>query len=89
MTLSGANLTLLSRCHLDIIKLDRHLVAQITPECPRPEWLVGLSAVLLATQVSVIGEGVETEAQATALRESGVAMAQGFYSFAAPSRLRN
>ncbi len=79
VTLSGANLAVLSRCTLDIIKLDRSLVSQITPECPRPAWLSGLSALLQSTRVAVIAEGVETEAQASALREAGISMAQGFY----------
>ena len=68
VTLSGANLAVLSRCTLDVIKLDRSLVAQITPECPCPGWLAGLSALLQSTRVEVIGEGVETEAQVAALR---------------------
>ena len=79
VTLSGANLAVLLRSHLEIIKLDRSLIAQIGPECPRPAWLAGLSALLQATGVQVIGEGVETEAQAEALRASGVSMVQGYY----------
>lgn len=79
VTLTGAHLALLSRCALDVIKPDRSLVAQITPECPCPEWLAGLSALLKSSQVAVIAEGVETEAQAAALRVAGVPMAQGYY----------
>jgi sensor c-di-GMP phosphodiesterase-like protein len=79
VTLSGANLAILSRCHLDVIKIDRSLVAQITPECPCPTWLGGLSALLQSTRVAVIAEGIETEAQATALRAAGIPMAQGFH----------
>ena len=79
VTLTGANLVVLSRYTLDVIKTDRSLVDQITPECPRPAWLVGLSALLQSTRVAVIAEGVETEAQAEALREAGIPMAQGYY----------
>jgi sensor c-di-GMP phosphodiesterase-like protein len=79
VTMSGANLAVVLRCALDIIKIDRSLIAQITPECPCPEWLSGLSALLHSTRVDVIVEGVETEAQVVALRASGVPMAQGFY----------
>jgi EAL domain-containing protein (putative c-di-GMP-specific phosphodiesterase class I) len=78
-TLSATHLVILSRCTLDLIKTDGSLVAQITPECPRPAWLSGLSAVLQSTRVEIIAEGVETEAQAEALRAAGVSMAQGFY----------
>ena len=77
--LSGANLAILSRCPLDIIKIDQSLVSQITPAVPCPGWLGGLSALLHSTRVEVIAEGVETEAQVAALRASGVPMAQGYY----------
>jgi len=79
VTLSGTNLAILSRCTLDIIKTDRSLVDQITPECPCPTWLSGLSALLHSTRVAVIAEGVQTEAQADALRAAGISMAQGYY----------
>jgi sensor c-di-GMP phosphodiesterase-like protein len=79
VTLSATNLVILSRCTLDVIKTDRSLVDQITPECPCPAWLSGLSALLQSTRVAVIAEGVETEAQAQALRVAGVSMAQGYY----------
>lgn len=79
VNLSGANLALLTRCNLDIIKLDKFLISQITPECPSPEWLAGLSTVLQSTKVAVIAEGVETEHQVAVLQEHGVPMAQGFY----------
>ena len=79
VTLSGTNLVILSRCTLDLIKTDRSLADQITPECPCPAWLSGLSALLQSTRVAIIAEGVETEAQAKALRAAGVSMAQGYY----------
>jgi EAL domain-containing protein (putative c-di-GMP-specific phosphodiesterase class I) len=79
VALNGAHLAILSRLPLDIVKIDRSLVAQIAPDNPRPEWLAGLSALLQSTRVEVIAEGVETEAQVAALRAAHVAMAQGFY----------
>ncbi len=79
VTLSATNLVILSRCTLDLIKTDRSLVDQITPECPCPAWLSGLSALLQSTRVAIIAEGVETAAQAEALRAAGVSMAQGYY----------
>ena len=59
VTLTGTHLAVLSRCTLDMIKTDRSLVDQITPECPCPAWLSGLSALLQSTRVAVIAEGVE------------------------------
>jgi sensor c-di-GMP phosphodiesterase-like protein len=79
VTLSSTNLVIFSRCTLDLIKTDRSLADQITPECPCPAWLSGLSALLQSTHLAVIAEGVETEAQAKALRAAGVSMAQGYY----------
>jgi sensor c-di-GMP phosphodiesterase-like protein len=79
VTLTGVNLAILSRCTLDVIKIDRSLVSQITLDCPCPTWLGGLAALLQSTRVEVIAEGVETEAQIAALRTSGISMAQGFY----------
>jgi len=79
VTLSATNLVILSRCTLDIIKTDRSLVDQITPESPNPAWLSGLSALLKSAHVTVIAEGVQTEAQVNALRAAGISMAQGYY----------
>jgi EAL domain-containing protein (putative c-di-GMP-specific phosphodiesterase class I) len=79
VTLTGTNLAVMSRCALDLIKTDKSLVDQITPESPNPEWLAGLSALLHANRVDVICEGVETAAQAQILRDAGVRMAQGYY----------
>jgi len=79
VTLSSANLFILSRCTLDMIKTDRSLVDQITPESPFPAWLSGLTALLRSTRVEVIAEGVQTKAQAEALLAAGISMAQGYY----------
>jgi EAL domain-containing protein (putative c-di-GMP-specific phosphodiesterase class I) len=76
--LDSANLAILARCKFHIIKIDRSLVADIRPDQPRPEWLQGLAALLSATDLQVIAEGVETPEQAQMLREAGIPMAQGF-----------
>ncbi len=83
VTMSGANLAILTRCPFSIIKIDQSLVQQIGPENPCPEWLQGIAPLLQATQLDVIAEGVETEFQAAALKAHGVTLAQGFY-FARP-----
>ncbi|MCK7502719.1 MAG: EAL domain-containing protein [Desulfobacterales bacterium] len=79
VTMSGANLAILTRCPFSIIKVDRIAVEQIVPDMCHPEWLRGLAAMLPALGVDVIAEGVETAYQAEALREAGVRFAQGFY----------
>jgi sensor c-di-GMP phosphodiesterase-like protein len=79
VTLSGANLALLTRCHIDLVKIDRSLVAQIVSGAAAPAWLDGLAALLHATPLEVVAEGVETEHQADVLRASGVRLAQGHW----------
>ena len=77
--LAGANLAVLVRCDLFYFKLDRSLTFQITPECPQPEWLQSLGALLKSTNLLVIAEGVETQQQFETLRASNIQAAQGFY----------
>ena len=82
----GANLAILSRTRFSMLKIDRSLVSQISEGYTSPAWLVGLSAVLKASPVQVVAEGVETQLQADVLRDAGVQAAQGYlYSPALPS----
>jgi EAL domain-containing protein (putative c-di-GMP-specific phosphodiesterase class I) len=74
---------LLTRCHFDLVKIDKTLVAQITADEPPPGWMGGLAALLRTTSLQIIAEGVETEYQVGALRAAGVQMAQGHF-FAPP-----
>ena len=76
--LDSANLAVLSRCKFHIVKIDRRLVADIRPDQPRPEWLAGLAALLAATDLQVIAEGVETPAQLERLRAMGCDEYQGY-----------
>ncbi len=79
VTLSGANLALLTRCPFALIKVDQTLIAQIGADLPTPAWLEGLSTLLRSTPLEVIAEGVENEYQADALRAAGVQLAQGHW----------
>lgn len=79
VTMSGANLAILTRCPFSVIKIDRAAVEQIVQGTPHPEWLQALAAMLPSLGVDVIAEGVETAYQAEALREAGVRFAQGFH----------
>jgi sensor c-di-GMP phosphodiesterase-like protein len=82
-TLSGANLALLTRCNFDFVKIDQLLVAQLVHDKPPASWLEGLAALLQATSLQIIAEGVETAFQADTLSAAGVQLAQGHY-FSAP-----
>jgi sensor c-di-GMP phosphodiesterase-like protein len=79
MTLSGANLALLTRCNFDFVKIDQVLVAELAPDKPAAPWLKGLAALLQTTALQIIAEGVETAFQADTLRAAGVQLAQGHY----------
>jgi sensor c-di-GMP phosphodiesterase-like protein len=78
-TLSGANLALLTRCHFDFVKIEHALVKELDNAAKRPQWLDGLAALLGATPLQVIAEGIESEAQAAALDAAGVQLAQGHW----------
>ena len=85
ITLSGANAAILTRCHFRVVKLDRSLVWEITPDNPRPEWLGRLAPLLVSDDLTVVAEGVETALQARQLAGAGVPLAQGYY-FSRPLR---
>lgn len=76
---SGANLSVMARCNVSIVKLDRSLIMQIGPQCPVPEWLGGVTALLQSSHLVVIAEGVETEQQLMTLQAAQVQAVQGFY----------
>jgi sensor c-di-GMP phosphodiesterase-like protein len=77
--LTAPHLAVFSRGTLNLIKIDKSVVDQITPQCPCPEWLNGLATLLRSTRIEIIAEGVDTEAQVDALRAAGIPMAQGFF----------
>jgi sensor c-di-GMP phosphodiesterase-like protein len=78
VALNGVNLALLARCNFTVIKLDRHLISQLAPDAPAPQWLDALGSLLRNSHLQVVAEGVETPFQARVLREAGVQMAQGY-----------
>ncbi len=75
----GANLAVLARCKFHAIKLDKSLIDQISPQCPTPEWLGSVTAMLESSHFQVIAEGVETEYQLSMLHAAKIQAAQGFY----------
>jgi EAL domain-containing protein (putative c-di-GMP-specific phosphodiesterase class I) len=85
VNVSAANLIVMSRCHVEVIKLDRTLVGELGKGGDWPEWLKGLAVLLRTTKLEVISEGVETAEQRDILREAGIRMAQGYF-FSRPLR---
>jgi EAL domain-containing protein (putative c-di-GMP-specific phosphodiesterase class I) len=74
--LCGVDLALFARCNFGIIKLDRSVTCQLTPNV-EPAWLPKVGSLLRNSSIQVIADGVESLYQASALRRAGVQMAQG------------
>ena len=80
-----SSLSRIAKLPVDILKIDRSLTAQIC-ESPRDHAIVrAIIATAEALDATVVAEGIETEAQRTALRRLGVRLGQG-YLFARPMR---
>jgi EAL domain-containing protein (putative c-di-GMP-specific phosphodiesterase class I) len=79
-----AGLNLLASFQPDFIKLDMELIRGIATTPARQTIVAGV--ILMARQLGivVIAEGVETEAELTALRAAGIQLFQG-YLFAKPA----
>jgi diguanylate cyclase (GGDEF)-like protein len=70
-------LTMLAEAEADLVKLDHTVVAGL-PDDPRRTALVeALAHFCNRTGAALVAEGVETEAQLTALRKAGIHLAQG------------
>jgi diguanylate cyclase (GGDEF)-like protein/PAS domain S-box-containing protein len=82
-----SSLARIAKLPVDILKIDRSLTAQIC-ESPRDHAIVrAIIATADAIDAMAIAEGIETEAQCTALRQLGVRSGQG-YLFARPMPAR-
>ena len=73
-----SSLSYLKRLPIDVLKLDRSFIAGL-PDDPHDMAIVqAITGLARCTGLRVVAEGVETEAQARALRECGVERAQGY-----------
>lgn len=79
-----SGLTLLAEFQPDIVKLDMDLIRDIDSHRVRQEIVASMLRLLRALGVSVIAEGIETEAEFACLRKLGVTLMQG-YLFARPA----
>ncbi len=78
-----SGLGLLARFQTDLVKLDMELVREIDRSPNRRAIVEGVMTMSRLMKFKVLAEGVETEAEALALREAGVELFQGYY-FARP-----
>ncbi|EIZ81864.1 diguanylate phosphodiesterase [Methylobacterium sp. GXF4] len=79
-----AGLNLLASFQPDFIKLDMELIRGIATSPARQTIVAGVIMMAHQLGVAVIAEGVETEAELTALRAAGIQLFQG-YLFAKPA----
>jgi diguanylate cyclase (GGDEF)-like protein/PAS domain S-box-containing protein len=83
-----ASLTYLRRYPIDVLKIDRSFITDLTTNEHDHRLVGGLVALARHLELSVTAEGVETEEQALALRRLGCPGAQGYlYSRAVPSEV--
>lgn len=73
-----AGLSLLAQFQPDIVKLDMALVRGLDASLPRRIIVQGVASMCEALGISLIAEGIETEAELSALRAIGIRYLQGF-----------
>ncbi len=79
-----AGLGLLARFQPDLIKIDMELIRGVDASQARQAIVAGIVGIARTLDISVLAEGVETEAELTALRAAGIKLFQGYY-FAKPA----
>jgi len=68
----------LQSCAVDTLKIDRSFVQAVTADCPEAPLVKAMIALAHTLEMTVVAEGVETPAQASALRRYGCELVQGF-----------
>lgn len=78
-----AGLALLAHFQTDLIKIDMELVRDIATSAAKQAIVSGIVAMARQLGITVLAEGVETEAELLMLRSTGISLIQGYY-FARP-----
>jgi EAL domain-containing protein (putative c-di-GMP-specific phosphodiesterase class I) len=78
-----AGLQLLAAFQPDLIKIDMDLVRNIATTPAKQAIVAGIVHIARALDITVLAEGVETEAELVMLKAAGISLLQGFY-FAKP-----
>jgi EAL domain-containing protein (putative c-di-GMP-specific phosphodiesterase class I) len=76
---SASNVIVLSRCNVEMIKIDQALVSQVRSGEPFPAALKSIASLAKTNKLAVVAEGVEFADQAKVLKQAGIPLAQGYY----------
>ncbi|MBB3018472.1 EAL domain-containing protein (putative c-di-GMP-specific phosphodiesterase class I) [Microvirga lupini] len=79
-----AGLNLLANFQTDLIKIDMELIRGIADSAARQAIVSGILVMARALDITIIAEGIETEAELAALKNAGIDLFQGFL-FAHPA----
>jgi EAL domain-containing protein (putative c-di-GMP-specific phosphodiesterase class I) len=79
-----AGLGLLVEFQPDLIKIDMKLIRGVDSSPARRAVVAGILAITKELGITVLAEGIETEAEFLALKEAGIRLFQGYW-FAKPS----
>lgn len=79
-----AGLNLLARLQPNLIKIDMELLRDIHLSRAKQVIVAGVASMARELDITVLAEGVESEAELTTLRAAGIALFQGYY-FAKPA----
>lgn len=74
-----AGLNLLANFQPDLIKLDMELIRGISTSPTRQTIIACVTTMARELGITVLAEGVESEAELTALRAAGIRLFQGYY----------
>lgn len=79
-----AGLNLLAQFQPDLIKIDMELIRGVEGSAARQVIIAGILCIAEALGVTVLAEGIETEAELRVLKAAGIRLFQGYY-FAKPA----
>jgi EAL domain-containing protein (putative c-di-GMP-specific phosphodiesterase class I) len=79
-----AGLNLFANFQTDLIKIDMEIIRGITDSAARQAIVAGILVMARTLDITIIAEGIETEAELSTLRDAGIDLFQGFL-FAKPA----
>jgi EAL domain-containing protein (putative c-di-GMP-specific phosphodiesterase class I) len=79
-----AGLNLFANFQTDLIKIDMEIIRGITDSTARQAIVAGILVMARTLDITIIAEGIETEAELSTLRDAGIDLFQGFL-FAKPA----